>query len=167
MAAQSLSPHMETARDNPALLNTDVQRRAHFAALRMTTPASCTFTSQGRRHARQLRQRRTGACARVQGAGARVVHARRGAYNAGRAAGRETLLKEKAAADLSVMSLDQGRALEAEQALVQARDGPLCRGLLLEQRLAARGAACAVRLMFAHDAGVRPLHARACGQCLP
>jgi hypothetical protein len=50
------------------------------------------------------------------------VHARRGAYSAGCAAGRKTLLKDKAAAELSVMSLDQGHALPAEQALVQARD---------------------------------------------
>ncbi len=45
-------------------------------------------------------------------------------------------------------------------ALVQAHDGPLRRALLLQQRLAARGAARAVRLMFARDAGARPLHAR-------
>jgi len=153
-------------RQQPCTPEHSVERRAHFAALRMTVSAWCTLTSQGRKHARQLRQRRTSACARVQGAGARIMREAE-AFRAGYAAGREAVLQEKVAAEPSVTRLDQGRALEAEQALVQARDGLLRRGLLREHRLAARGAARAERLSLAHDAGVRPLHARACGQCLP
>jgi len=52
-------------------------------------------------------------------------------------------------------------------AQLRARNVLLRSGLLLQQGLAARGAARAEHLRLAQDAGIGPLHMRACGQCMP